>query len=391
MARGRLTKAAMGLAVAAVAFLLIEGGMRLVAGPPPPPVRVYRIAGDVEHYFAFDGETVTPTYQQVPPVPSFTRQPAGRRVVVLGGSSVHEARFTAASLLEWPGRMANRLDAEVLNLAEPGLDSFDHVRIVDELADVGLDAVVLYAGHNDIGNVLMRDRYGTRWSGVSAHLLAGLEHSQVFCQLRLALLPRTGSDYSTEATTRGKFLTPERRATAIRYYKANIERIAWMLEQRSTPLVLVVPTGDLNSAPVPGPCDPELGCADAHFAAATELLYADKAEAAVFLRKARDANVVAPRATTELQDYLRSLEGRSGITIVDAERSLPWGRAANVPDSSLFYDPIHFSRAGHDVLAGLVAPTVAEVTGIQARLIQGHGPNEMRGKPTSRTQNSQQQ
>ncbi len=381
MRGGQLAKAAMGLAVASTLLLLAEGAVRAVAGPPPAPVQVHRVAGEVERFFSIDGERVSTTYQQHPPVDSFSRRAEGRRVVVLGGSSVHEARNLKATAAEWPGRLAQILDAEVLNLGEPGLDSFDHLRIVEELEALEVDAVVLYAGHNDIGNTLMRDRYGGLWGGLSAHLLAGLERSQLFWQLRRGLLAAEEAAATGRVASGEKHLDPERRATALRHFEANIARVVELLAARATPLVLVVPTGDLLAKPTRGPCDPLLGCADEHFAAASAQLGLDRQAAAGHLRAARDANLVGPRAPTVLQDYLRALGDRPGVRVVDAERDLPQSEAALVPDSSLFVDPIHLSTMGHAALAAIVAPVVAELAHIPYRPTSASNGETKRRKP----------
>jgi len=366
-----IAKAAMGLIVAALVLLAAEGLLRLVAGPPPPPIKVYRVTGDVDQYFDIEESSVSTTFQQTPPVESFPREPEGRRVVVLGGSSVHEAMTRARSEREWPARVGVLLDAEVLNLGEPGLDSFDHVLIVEELARIGVDGVVLYAGHNDLGNALMRDRYGSMWGGVSAVLLSGLEHSQLFCQLRRALDTPEGDGMGGPGSPMGdgggKGLAPQRRAVASRYFRANVERIAWMLAERQIPLVVVVPTGDLFAAPPPGHCDPVLGCAYEIWSEAQPLLGEHPERAASLLRQARDADLMGLRATSDIQDFLRDLDGRPGVTVVDPERELPQSTQAAVPDSTLFVDPMHLSRKGHSALAAIVAPAVAEVTGIPLR------------------------
>ena len=186
-----------GMLVALLFLGGAEGLLRGLLGPPPPPVRVYRALGEHERYFQIsaDGATVSALYDAEAGIPDFPVDAGGQRVVVMGGSSVHGGSPGVEDAWEFPGRLEVLTGAETLNLGQPGLDSFDLVRMLDELlaAAVRIDVLVVYAGHNDFGNTLFENRYGTLRAGLSARALSVLGRLQLFSQLSRLLQPISGS------------------------------------------------------------------------------------------------------------------------------------------------------------------------------------------------------
>ena len=145
---------------------LLELVGRLVLGPPPPPVLVATGLGPNEAYLAQEGDTLRAQYQMVRPVDPFTREKPQPRVVFVGGSAVHLGHYE--NRVEWPAQTGALLGIEAVNLGAPAMDSFDLVRVVQELEDVEHDALVVYTGHNDFGNAYFQERFGGLSGGAGA-------------------------------------------------------------------------------------------------------------------------------------------------------------------------------------------------------------------------------
>ena len=362
-----------GLLVAALVLLGVEVGLRLLLGPPPPPVRVFQVLGEVETYLKVDAQGLVSTQHQlqaaISPFPA--KRPDSRaRVAVLGGSSVHVGDGYVPYTSEFASLLSSGLGIYVYNLGAPGLDTFDHVSITEELSAVDLDAVIVYAGHNDLGNALFQERYGDAVGRLSVVLLPWLERSQLFSQLRRALLRPDGTSSSAlqgrQKKTSGRAeLDTERRAVAARYYAANLERIRWLCRQQGKALILVVPVSDLSRQMSPIPCEEGRPCASTLWWQGQQLAFRDPQGAAALLRQARDADIISMRTSSEMEATVRAFAGKAGVSVVDAPALLPRQPGIDAPASMLFNDTIHFSVQGHQAMAQAIAPTLQQV--LQAR------------------------
>lgn len=357
----RSRKALAGLAVALLLLAGLELGLRGAWGPPPPPVRVYSGVGEVSAWFVGDDQGWAPSYQQSPAQGPFPARYAGPRFAVLGGSSVHGGSHRVGPEAEFPGLLERQLGVPVLNLGAPALDSFDHVQIAATLERWDWTAVVLYAGHNDFGNAFFHDRYGGASGWAEARALAGLEHLQLFVQLRRGIGGREGRQSPALDQEGGHLpaLDDNRRATAARHFEANLRRIAWRLGERGVPLVLVTPVSDLLGPPLGLDCPTE-PCAARLFEQGRGLLASDPARAVGLLEQARDLDPMPIRAPGSAAEAMRRVASDTdGVLLVDAARDLPRDSAAAVPDRRLFQDPVHLSLYGHQAMAALIAPTVS--------------------------------
>ena len=244
-------------------------------------------------------------------------------------------------------------------------------RLVEEVFAVGPTVLVVYAGHNDVGNAYFQNRYGDVVGGFSARLLPWLERSQIFVQMRRGLSGpdgerrERGSKVNVGSNQDASF-APARRAAAARYYKANLERIAWACSEAKVPLVLVVPMSNLHERPVGRPPCEEAPCALELFDAAQRLGLSDPNTTASMLRQSRDADSLGVRATTAIQDVVREFEGRPGVWVVDAPRLVEQDRELPVPDRTLFDDLIHPSHLGHTELARVIALALLDALGLEA-------------------------
>lgn len=355
----------MGLVVATMVLAGVEGLLRWTLGPAPNPVKVYGALGDRDQFFKVEDGMVQRLYGEnpLPPFPMTSDTP---RIAVLGGSSIREGTPDLTPDREMPGHLASLLDTDVVNLGAPGLDSYDILEIVEEIAPFDFDALVVYTGHNDLGNAVFESRYGTLPSALYAYTYGGLSHLQLFSQLSRILVPRTGTDRRTRpmmapAKDEIQPLDPLRREITIRAFDRNLDRIAWITQQRDQPLVLVVPVSDLTAWPQSAPCEPG-HCPDDEFTRARALTATDPAGAVEILRTLRDQDPACVRAPTATESRVRAVGARyPHVTLVDPFPVLPRDPTFDIPNRRLFIDPVHFSPMGHTELASVLEAPVRAV------------------------------
>jgi lysophospholipase L1-like esterase len=344
-----------GLLVAAVVLAGVEGALRLVLGPPRPAVEVHVLGRAPERYFTLEEGSLRPGY--LPPherleLPLVSEAP---RFAVLGGSSVHEGRHGVGREREFTQHAADLLGVQGLNLGAPGLDSFDLVRMLHELLPSSLDALVVYAGHNDLGNVAMGRRRGGLARALELRGQAGLERLQLYWLLARALC-KLGNEPPRQG--RPEPLSDSDRAMALRHFEANVEHMLWQAEGADLPVVLVVPVSRLTEPPEVQPCD-EPACPASTWRRGMALRERDPAQASALLRRARDLDRLAIRAPSALQERLRQLAVRDGVSLLDAPAVLPWEPGLEVPAGALFSDHLHLSAEGHRALGERLAETLA--------------------------------
>ncbi|MFT5681754.1 MAG: lysophospholipase L1-like esterase [Myxococcota bacterium] len=359
-----LKKLTAGILVAVAALAIVEGGLRIMLGPPPPPVSVFQVRGDVETYLELSQETASPTYQLMEKTPPFSRTDGG--AAVLGGSSVHVGGKHVKTPDEFASLLSDRLGVPFHNLGAPGLDSFDLTSIVDELSAVELDLLVVYTGHNDLGNVMFQQRYGDLVGGLSASMLPVLEQTQMFSQLRRALSPPAGTAHPKKPSTirRDRSLRPTaaQHRVAVRFFTANLKHIVWACQRRGLPLILVVPASDLLAPPVRDPCETNAPCAKALWLSGTQASQRGQAEKSLgLLRRARDLDPATVRASGSIEAAVRSFADAPGVTVIDAAADLPRMDGTLVPHRGLFEDAIHLSLKGHVALTDLIEPAARSV------------------------------
>ena len=212
--RGRARRAAAGVGVAFLVLLLVEGGTRLLFGAPHP--RLQRALYDVDREaYRVENGAVTPIFQGRDAIDAFARAPRqGRpRVLVFGGSSVRGGSHLAPAR-EFPAVAAEQLASqgrklEILNLGRPALDSH-HLRVlVQQSAFLKPDVVVIYTGHNDLGNITFQERYGELDATLLVRARFGLRRLRSYeLLMRLVPAPLPGPPGALSA------VSPARRAAA---------------------------------------------------------------------------------------------------------------------------------------------------------------------------------
>lgn len=350
---------------AAITVVVGEGMMWLLNGPPSPPVKVFGVRGESDAYLSSTDHQVQPAYQRVDPIPPFDARAPG--VAVIGGSSVHGG--SGAPLVradEFSSLLAQRLGHPVHNLGAAGMDSFDLVSLVEELSAVSLDLLIVYAGHSDLENALLQQRFGDMVGAFSTHTLPVLERLHGFSLLRRWLWPPSGTEAPAQPERirrdQSLRLSASQRVLATRYFATNIARIVWLCQQRSLPLILVVPASDLLAEPARDHCRDGEDCAKGLWFRGIKALNNFRPQEGLgVLQQARDRDPISARASSDIEAAVRSFHHQPGVSLVDAALDLPRMEANFVPDRELFTDANHFSATGHVEMANLLEAPVRQL------------------------------
>lgn len=355
----RSRRALFGIVFATLLLGLTELVLRAALGPPPPPVKVYNAIGDHKTWFEVKDGRVNPVYINIDPPEPFPAEWNGKRCAALGGSTVHGGTPSLNMPGEFPNLVGQTVGFPVLNLASPGLDSFDHVEIVSRLVQWRFSCLVLLGGHNDFGNAYFQKRYGTLASGLQARARAGLENFQIFVQLNRMLAPLEGVARSEQTRGGGaaNLVDDEAWWAALRYLEANTRRIVWTANKHGIKTIIVSPPSGLHVAPGQRDCSGP-SCPWDVYQEAQRTIQSDPQRAAELFRRARDLDRLALRAPSAAQEALQRVAEDEGAVFVDAERLLPQEATVPIPDHTLFKDGVHFTAAGHQAMARLLAPYV---------------------------------
>ena len=388
--RGVLKRGFMGLIVALAFFLLLEGGLRLVFGPPAPARLIRKVWAAEGQAFAIEGGKATPTYQGIDAIAAFdvAPTPAVVRIAGFGESSMHGGSGLPVDR-EFMGLIGKTLTAEgerveVLNLARPGLDSHTNRAIVAEGMAFHPDIVMFYMGHNDIGNGMLEARYGTIQSAAAAHLTVGLEQFQLYVQLQHLLVPHPNTPQARPG------LTPTQREVLEIDFRSNLRRMVYDVKRAGATPILITPASPLDGWFPTGPsCSAAVPVSAWQRRATGWTLYAERLTSAqidyaisaapdcpdvMYLRgikmlregkrdeawralaAARDLEPASTRASSGIVAAVRQVADEEEIPLVDWEAWLRTGTR----QSQWFTDNVHLQPQAHVALAKLAAPTVKE-------------------------------
>lgn len=341
--------------------------LRLVYGAPNEVANVFKaISYPDGSWFAVDATGVSTTYVNLDPIAPFPRRSGRPRVAVLGGSTTHGGSINLPRKREFPQLVERATGYTTLNLASPGLDSFDSVGIAQELFESEVDLLVIYDGHNDFGNMYFQERFGTAGSGVEARLRALLDRSQVFTQLHRALGGPDGRPRMVGPRVGATpLITPARMAAALKAFELNLNRLCDLAEAHRAGVVLITPASSVFRRPYDRNPGPE--GAWAAFEQGVALRGRDPVQAGALLTAARDRDTIPLRAPTAAIEVVRRVAVERGVTLVDADRDLPREPLMLVVEGALMPDGIHFTQQGHEEMAKLLAPVVKAALEARAR------------------------
>ena len=371
--RSFVVRATAGTAFAVFLLVVAELVLRLVLGAPEVPL-VRSMPPPDQAPFAVGDGMVTPVFQGIDAIDPFPARPTGLpRVVFAGASSVRGGSGLPLSA-EFPARTIDLLQrpAEALNLGRPALDSAGVRRVVDGALAFEPRVVVLYLGHNEVGNIGMKARFGGGFAATTARVDATLSHLQLYALTKSMLAgPRP-----LRATT--LVITPEERAQAATAFRTHLRAMVSSIQDKGATPILLTPLSDLAANPGAATCpealpsgallseagkwvlDTDLATVDAALAAAPEcpdLLWARGllADDVAALRRARSLDPVPMRAPGAIVEAIRTVAREAHVPLVDlAARFDP-------PDPGWFVDPVHLSAEGHAAVATALAPALDEV------------------------------
>ena len=387
-------------------LLAVELTLRLVVGAPEAPQPFVRARWNMDGpAFQHRGELVVPGYQQQDMVGPFPRapQPGVPRIFVLGGSSIRAGSRIPIEH-EAPGRLQELLiaagqPAEVINLGRPALDSHHHLEVLRQAVAFEPDLVVLYMGHNDLGNAALEDRYGNVGASLALRLRLQLGRLASYTVLEKLLRPQPGrgdgksADPAVEAyrlgaqagTKRDCPRGDPRRLLAAQDLEDNLVAMAALSTELGAGVVMVTPVSDWVSAGPVGSTCPELlvaahdspprpgeplmspdalaaalerapDCPELRFERGMGRLKRGEPGAYEDLHFAKEGDPLPLRATRGMTDAVRAAAARSGAQLLDLEALAEEEHRA--PPPAWFTDVVHLSAQGHLVLAEALLPLV---------------------------------
>lgn len=387
-----LLKLGAGLLLALLVLAGAEGVARLVLGAPPPPPVAARVWSG-EEVLVPQGERLVPAFQGRFQIAPFSPAPAPGtlRVIALGGSSVHIGEIPVAD--EFPDRVGAHLatperPVEALNLGRPAVDSRAMVRIVQGLADQGVQAhlALVYLGHNDLGNRTQERQWRAR-SAERALLGRQLDRLRLGFELRRVL--GRGSASGPVPRSELPALTPQERDQALSELGANLSQVVEGLQGLGMAVALIPAISDVQTyGPIGLQCPEELpegsyeiaamrvryhprraplssiegalerapDCAALLYLRGRHRLEQGDPRAHLDLLASRDLDPVAMRATSAVQQTIREAAAATGATLVDLPAWVQRHHGSAPP--TWFVDEAHMNPEGHEAVARIIAEQV---------------------------------
>ncbi|MGV3484706.1 MAG: hypothetical protein ACO1RT_09840 [Planctomycetaceae bacterium] len=345
------------------------------------------------------------------------------RVFALGGSTTQGQPYrTETAFPQW---LALRLEAampdrsiEVVNGGGISYASYRVAAILDEVLGYSPDLIVLYTGHNEFleARTYARQRKVPRWLAAPLAAIARLRVAHV-----LALAFQTDDAPAASKTTMPSevdavldradgmeaYVRDPHWVDAIHgHFEQTLDSMVTRCQRAQVPLVICVPAGDLvNTPPFKSQPDPALpppkredvvrltqiatsesAEVAARLEAAANILkidpqhamanyvlgrrhyesaIGDVATARQHLIKARDHDVCPLRATTRIEQAVRSQRRRDNVFLIDTVLLLDQRNAKNqripddIADPAWFVDHVHPTIEGHQEIATAIYGALA--------------------------------
>jgi len=386
----KVAKCIAGVLFSGVILMACEFILRVAVGPPTPEL-VATLPGGEGELIRRSGEGIQPAYQdsRKQSAVSAERLDGKRRVLWVGGSSIHGGTQGIAIAEEAPGRLAALLGVESVNFGGIGMDTISIGAILDDALSIQPDVLVVYSGHNEFGNAVFTGRYGDAQTARLSKIRARLGASRLYQFLEMAIRGRETMALPS-AATEGQFTVDAARRTEVyRRYEERLRHIVGRASAAGVPVVLVTLMSNPVAPSIEFSCPeavkragftavrPEAlavdGLRETDLAAAEQLapgcadlrwIRARRAGDRAALDALRDADPLPVRADSTLNGVVRRVAAETGATLVDADG---FARMAGngLEPSAWFLDPMHFTIAGHDALARMVAQGVAPLLALR--------------------------
>ncbi len=319
-------------------------------------------------------------FQDPDPSTAFAEMPEAGvpRVFVFGESSVRGGVRGIRADMEFPAVLMGRLipslgRVEVLNFGKPGVEMAEITPIARASAPYLPDLVVLYAGHNAVGNATMRAL------APAVHPVPErLEALGLYRMVRLIgawarpppppLLPPPSDVGKGFADALDPFLDLWARAGVEVVLTSPISNVwTWPAGTPVCPEVSraawqIAPTGAWSiRAEVPETVAERMyaqapACPEVCFVwGRARYARGEEREGLALLEQARDHDPLPLRANTTILEVIRARSARPGVRFVDVAALWP-ALGPGVRDR--FHDLLHFSVSGHAAMADTLLPTV---------------------------------
>lgn len=305
----------------------------------------------------------------------FDPKPGERNFFVFGGSSVLEAGqgLTFTEQLETLLSREWNCDARGYNLGMKGYDSFSvRSRLEAAINRHRPDAVILYSGHNDyinqyfylktwfavvsqsaLLNALLSFYHGAFYRPL--HSLTGASHIEDFNRFREYLVEPHLTRWLFEKglVQPGNDWFERINKVILRHFRANVDRMVQLCQERDIPLLVVTPIANLTTPP----SGLDHRARKAYRAGMAETDYPTRLQ---LLIEARDLDAFGfiIRVKSPLVDYLRSLEKREGVWLLDLQARLEAERMDFGEED--FISPLYLNQRTHARLAAMLAEMLHE-------------------------------
>ena len=304
------------------------------------------------------------------------RQPApgGRRVAVLGASSVHGSHYLAEEA--FPALLEASLQAapaglgpvEVLNMGVGGSTSAGVLSTGLEALSLKADLLVIYQGHNDAAQFTRLAHFAPALGRL--RLRMHLHQSPLMGLMRrLIPEPRDGQPstmpaFDSAAPDHAEVAALS--ALAVEHLEWNHRRLIRAARAAGVPVLLCVPATNLALAHVepfatPPGDEPELRRLydEARAAAAA----GDPERAAARLQDRIDASASPRELTRPAIAALRRVAAEEAVPLIDLRAELLRRSPDGFSQNGLYWDDLHPSRAGHQLISAALLPSVRAALG----------------------------
>ncbi|MEL6344102.1 MAG: SGNH/GDSL hydrolase family protein [Myxococcota bacterium] len=386
-----LMKALGGLMVTVVFFGAIELIGRIIAGPPAAPIVVKMPDGE-EGFFIEQGGRLTPRRAEHKRWwPTGPKDPNKTRIMVLGGSSVAAPKGAPRFMV---AHLEHALGDEIINLGIGGMDTGHLIGLIPAFEALQPDIVVLYSGHNDLGNAVFERRYSDPTAVRIAKLRQRFGALWTYQLMERALRAEEVRTVDADWDLPDVGLQAEQIDAALADYEARMRRLIRSAQSAGAEVVLstvvsnaffpsaswecldrvkalgvrptrarVPPVVDVSLEAVTAERAKPPACRDLEYIEARVRWRLDQREGvAETLESLRDRDPLPLRAPRETNRMIRALAAETGATLADAAVEFR-ARGDGLEPPAWFDDQVHLSNAGHAALAAVLAETIATSRG----------------------------
>lgn len=364
---------------------LIEGGLR-IGGYNADSQELFIEAPNNSNFLITNGSFSKRYFPLFKPkvAPNAIRKKKGGntfRVVVLGGSSAqgfpYNFYYSFAEQLEQMLLInTHGVNVEVINLGMTAVNSYVIHDLAKRIADLDVDAVVIYAGHNEY--------YGSFGAASTQFGLVnnvGLKRFILFLkdfrlyQLMEEMMKPDAPKNVEQRTLMAKVVSESDIAFEGEIYEDGIEQfeknmgdVLKRFSKKSIPVYFCTIASNLKDQK---PMEDNEAAVDAFELASEKYEQGDLAGARQHFIEAKELDGIRFRAPEMINEKVKELAQQYGATVVDAQKVLEEHSASGIEDASLFVDHLHPTSEGHRLIAETVMQELLKLNPLK----QAYAPN----------------